>query len=91
MVSKHELDKRIMAVRFALYDLGLFLDTHPCDEQAHQLREMYKAQLHKLIEEYEQCYGTYVLTQCDVENWKEWVCDPWPWEFAKGDGCCVAL
>ena len=91
MVVKHELDKQIMAVRFALYDLGLYLDSHPCDAQAMQLRGMYQAQLAKLIDEYEQCYGTYVLTQKDVTCWKEWISDPWPWEYTMGDDACVAV
>ena len=92
MVTKHELDKQIMAVRFSLYELGLFLDSHPCDSQAMQLRGLYKAQLRKLIDEYEQCYGTYVLTQNDVhDSWQEWVNTPWPWEYTKEDGCYVAV
>ena len=91
MVTRHELDKQIMAVRFALYDLGLYLDSHPCDEQAMQLRRLYKEKLHKLIDEYEQCYGAYVLTQHDVSCWQEWVSGPWPWEYTKGDACNVAV
>ena len=91
MVTKYESDKKIMAVRFALYDLGLYLDSHPCDEQAMQLRNMYQMQLKNLIDEYEQCYGTYVLTKCDVTDWNEWISDPWPWEYGKGDDCCVAI
>ena len=92
MVSKHELDKQIMAGRFALYDLGLYLDSHPCDSQALQLRAMYMEKKKKLINEYEQCYGAYVITQSDVQDcWTEWVSGPWPWEYTKGDGCCVAV
>ncbi|MBQ9860412.1 MAG: spore coat protein CotJB [Clostridia bacterium] len=91
MVTKYELDKKITAVRFALYDLGLYLDSHPCCEQAMQLRNMYQMQLKNLIDEYEQCYGTYVLTQNDVSCWKEWVAGPWPWEYMKGDDGCVAV
>ncbi len=92
MVSRNDIEKRIMAYRFALYDLGLFLDSHPCDQQAMYLRQMYKEKLTHLIDEYEQCYGKYILTQMDVEdNWKDWISDPWPWDGMKGDGCYVAI
>lgn len=92
MVCKNVIEKRISAYHFALYDLALFLNTHPCDQQAMQLRHVYKERLCKLIDEYEQHYGKYIRTQDDVENsWSEWICDPWPWDVAKGDGCCVAV
>lgn len=87
MVNRREIERRIWAYQFALYDLGLYLDSHPCDQQAMQLRYIYKEKLCKLIDEYEQCYGKYILTQQDVEDsWKEWVCDPWPWDIDRG-GC----
>lgn len=92
MVSKHDIEQRIYAYRFALYDLGLFLDSHPYDRQALHLRSVYQTKLASLIDEYEQCYGKFVLTQADVQDcWKEWVSDPWPWDGMKGDGRCVAI
>ena len=92
MVCKHAVEKRISAYQFALYDLALYLDTHPRDEQAMQLREVYRARLCQLVDEYEQHYGKYVATMADVQdNWLEWIKDPWPWDGMKGDGCCVAV
>lgn len=92
MVCKNAVEKRIGAYKFALYDLGLYLDSHPCDEAAMQLREVYKMRLCQLINEYEQHYGKYVNTMADVqENWKEWIKDPWPWDGMRGDGTCVAV
>lgn len=87
MVNKYEIERRIWAYQFALYELGLFLDSHPCDEQAMQLRCVYQERLKKLICEFEQHYGPYILTQQDVgDSWKEWVESPWPWEYNRG-GC----
>lgn len=92
MVCKSAVEKRIAAYKFALYDLGLYLDSHPCDPQALQLRCVYKERLANLIDEYEQHYGKYVVTMTDVEDcWTEWVKDPWPWDVVKGDGRCVAV
>ena len=92
MVCKSAVEKRIGAYKFALYDLSLYLDSHPCDARAMQLRDVYKTRLGQLIDEYEQHYGKYVCTMADVqENWTEWVKDPWPWDGMKGDGSCVAV
>ena len=92
MVCKSAVEKRIAAYKFALYDLALYLDSHPCDREAFALRETYRARLHELIDLYEQHYGKYVATMYDVEeNWSEWVNDPWPWDVTRGDGTCVAI
>lgn len=92
MVCKNVVEKRINAYQFALYDLALYLDSHPCDEKAMQLREVYKARLAQLIDEYEQHYGKYVRAMADVQDsWTEWVKDPWPWDGMKGDGNHVAI
>ena len=92
MVCKHTVEKRISAYQFALYDLALYLDSHPCDEKAMQLREVYRQRLTQLIDEYEQHYGTLVITMSDVhDSWSEWVKDPWPWDVMRGDGSCVAV
>ena len=92
MVCKSAVEKRIAAYKFALYDLALYLDSHPCDQQAMQLRAVYQERLAALIDEYEQHYGKYVVRMADVEeSWTEWVKDPWPWDVAKGDGRCVAV
>lgn len=85
MVNCEELKNRISAYQFALYDLGLFQDSHPENQQAMELRRVYRARLDKLIDDYEQMYGPLIQTQEDVEDsWKEWVNDPWPWEIQRG-------
>ena len=92
MVCKNAVEKRIGAYKFALYDLGLYLDSHPCDQNALQLRNVYKSRLCQLINEYEQHYGKYVNTMADIEDsWTEWVKDPWPWDGMRGDGNYVAV
>ena len=86
MVDRHVLMQRIRAYQFALYDLGMFMDSHPTDNAAMQLRAIYREKLKKLINEYEQCYGAFVQTQADVEeSWVEWVKDPWPWDEGGND------
>lgn len=85
MANCKELVERIRAYQFALYDLALFMDSHPHDRQAMQLRSVYRQKLHQLIDAYEQHYGPLVMTMNDVEDsWEEWVRDPWPWDNTKG-------
>ncbi len=85
MVNCKELFERIRAYQFALYDLELYLDSHPDDKQAMQLRHHYREKLCQLKDAYEQHYGALVITKNDVEDsWREWVCDPWPWDNMKG-------
>lgn len=92
MVCKNAVERRISAYKFALYDLALYLDSHPCDQEAFALQQSYRIKLKELIDLYEQHYGPYVCTMSDVqENWSEWAKDPWPWDVVKGDGNCVAI
>lgn len=77
------LKRRIGAYRFAVWEMTLYLDTHPdCTAALEKLRE-FQAITGRLVEEYEQQYGPLVLTSDDVpcERWS-WVDGPWPWEGA---------
>ena len=61
-----ELYKKLAAADFALWDMHLYLDTHPGDLNAAMLRAEYEAACGK-------------LTAADAHG-VEWLCDPWPWE-----------
>ena len=77
------LKRRIGAYRFAVWEMMLYLATHPdCTAALEKLRE-FQAITGRLVEEYEQQYGPLVLTSDDVrgERWS-WVDGPWPWEGA---------
>lgn len=60
---------------FAAWELRLYLNTHPNDEEALKL-------FRKLCKEAEEeNYATTFLTDdCCTSNWN-WVENPWPWEF----------
>lgn len=75
------LRRRIGAYRFAVWEMTLYLDTHPdCAAALEKLREL-QAVTGRLVEEYEGQYGTLVLTSDEAcgERWS-WVDGPWPWE-----------
>ena len=76
--------RRISAVDFSLYELTLYLDTHPDDQNALRMREVYQNKRRELIAEYESLFGPYVVTTDDVRgNCWTWVDNPWPWDDGK--------
>lgn len=79
-MNKNELLKELMKYDFAVYELVLFLDTHPRDTKA---LEMYRSLVEKaqaLRHEYENKFGPIssdMVKNCD--HWT-WIDSPWPWE-----------
>lgn len=71
----------LQALGFVLTELGLYLDSHPKDQEAFELFRQYAALEKQGKAEYEKKYGS--LTQCNAAEHKqyEWVCGPWPWEI----------
>ncbi len=86
-MDKCTLRRRISAVDFALWELQLFLDTHPHCAEALQKRAQLQAERHQLVSLYETNFGPLVLTSHDVKGdcWS-WIDDPWPWDLEGG--CC---
>ena len=69
----------LMALGFAVTELGLYLDTHKDDKEALALYVNYAALLKEGRSKYESTYGP--LRQTSVtEAGYTWVNDPWPWE-----------
>ncbi|MDO5411711.1 MAG: spore coat protein CotJB [Lachnospiraceae bacterium] len=92
MRDRSALMMKISEIGFALYDLILFLDTHPEDNQAFALYEEYQKQYKELRSEYISMYGP--LTAFDVNTGRPCSCNdsryrkftwswgeaPMPWE-----------
>lgn len=79
-IAKNNLMQLINEVSFALDDVGLFLDTHPNNEEALMYYQKYRMQREHAIKEYETNYGP--VTKYRVysnDNWT-WIKEPWPWE-----------
>jgi len=67
-------------MKFAAYDLQLFLDTHPDDSNAlndyvHTVQEAKRLEM-----QYEKMYGPLKATSAPNCTPFAWVADPWPWE-----------
>ena len=84
--AKEKLMNRINEVSFAVNDVLLYLDTHPCCEEAISFYQECEQERQKLLKEYAQCYGP--LTVDDAlesggDTWK-WAEQPFPWEQEGG-------
>lgn len=79
--SRQELLEWISIVSFAVDDVKLFLDTHPCSKEALEFFEEFKKQRMQALREYAKCYGPLTIdTTCTpAERWM-WVNEPWPWQ-----------
>lgn len=75
----------LMALGFALTELGLYLDTHRDDKDALRLFREYSALADEGRKRYEATYGPlqYKNAGADKDGWN-WIDDPWPWEFEGG-------
>ncbi len=84
--SKAQLLQKINEVSFAVNDILLYLDTHPCCEKGMALYREYAAERKKLMKEYAQCYGPRTVDdalESDGNTWK-WMEQPFPWETEGG-------
>ena len=78
--NKSILLSRIEKTQFVLFDLRLYLDTHPTDMQAIRHYSHFQHVLGELTKEYEKMYGP--IAPKFTPNGERWAwCDgPWPWE-----------
>lgn len=76
-MNKNELARSFSAAQFAMWDLHLYLDTHPADLAAVGLYNKYYKKYLSLKDEYEAVFGK--LSPKSAQG-VEWLSDPWPWE-----------
>ena len=75
-MNKDKLLKRVSALGFAMYELRLFLDTHPDNQDALEMLKSYKKKYEAVKAEYEKEFGPLTF---NGYNSDEWLKDPWPW------------
>lgn len=66
---------------FAMWDLNLYLNTHPTDKNVMMLFDNYRNSYRRAVNEYENKYGPLHLEKVNTNSptW-EWNKSPWPWE-----------
>ena len=76
--TRQKMLKEIKSYRFAIIELGLYLDTHENDEKALCLHKKYARELKELSDKYQKVYGPLTINYpCNKWRWLE---EPWPWE-----------
>lgn len=73
----------LMALGFAITELGLYLDTHRNDQEALALYLSYVKLHEEGRKRYEEMYGPLQQTSVTEAGWT-WLENPWPWEYEGG-------
>ena len=79
---RRDLRQWINVVSFAVDDVKLFLDTHPCNSQALAFFEECQEQRNRALKEYARYYGPLTVDAADLsqtDRWN-WINEPWPWQ-----------
>jgi len=74
----------LMALHFAIVELGLYLDTHKEDREAFNLYSNYVKLYEEGVRRYEKQYGPLQQTSTARLGSYSWLKDPWPWEYEGG-------
>jgi spore coat protein JB len=74
--------QHINEVSFAVNDVTLYLDSHPCDNKAMEFYKENVKKRNKALREYAKHYGPLTIDTADdaQSNSWEWISQPWPWE-----------
>lgn len=82
--QREAMKRRLSAMRFACWELHLFLDTHPNNCEAARRLEEYRQRLDRMVKEFEEKFGPLGETSQDTSRWA-WISGPWPWEQEAND------
>ena len=72
----------LMALDFAVDELGLYLTTHSDDSEAFELYKSYIRLAREGREKYQKQYGPILQTDITADSFT-WLRDPWPWESTR--------
>ena len=81
---RQELMNRINAASFAVDDVKLFLDTHPCDQAAMAYYQQVSSMYQDAVSAFTAQFGPLDAPDSNDTTYWSWISDPWPWE-----GGCV--
>ena len=77
--------RELAQVSFAMDELRLFLDTHPCDAAALAAYEELRARRNVIVKQYERTIGPVNFYDAGGARTWNWLCAPWPWETEETD------
>ena len=82
MTEQESLLRRINANQFAMWELHIYLDTHPGDCTAAEKLAEYRRETADLVAKYEEAYGPINQNSMNTSRWA-WIAEPWPWELGE--------
>ena len=86
MMNCNELLMQIMMLDFAVQDVTLFLDTHPCDEEA--MRYFNEASMRLKNAKKEYARQGHILNNREMDAYQNgYVSEAWPWVGDNQCGC----
>jgi len=75
----------LQALEFVVLELGLYLDTHPDDEEAFSLFRQYVAMEKAAKTAYESKYGPLFRSSTATNSEYNWLDGPWPWNYERNE------
>ena len=81
-MNRRQLLNHINQVSFAVDEVSLYLNTHPCDTEALEYFRKMSRQRNEALKEYSTAYGPLTIDTADdscTERWN-WINEPWPWQ-----------
>ncbi len=79
-MTRDELLKSLMELDFIAVDMGLYLNTHPCDCVMIDEYNKVITSAQVLREKFESKYGPLCSFRSYAQNGWEWIDNPWPWQ-----------
>ena len=80
-MTRSEALRHVQEADFVLYDLNLFLDTHPTNQMALDLFRQFQQEFAEAAADYEIQFGPLVADDADTTQGWAWGQTPWPWEM----------
>lgn len=77
---------QLQALQFVILELGLYLDTHPEDQEAFALFQKYVDLERKARQSYTAQFGPLCMTEAANDGTYTWPNSPWPWNHADEGG-----
>ena len=81
MCDRERLLRRLSAAQFSMWELHMYLDTHPNDRTALEKQERYREKYQVLLDEFQSKYGPVKASSIEGSNRWTWTCNPWPWDY----------
>lgn len=75
-----QLMKQLNEVSFAIDEVILYLDTHPCDQEAMNYYHRCLAMRQEAMCAYQSMFGPLTKDGIESDDYWTWIEGPWPWE-----------